>query len=125
MSSCSFGVYGLIGKSPGGGRVRSWSMGTLGFALEVVRVVRCRWVHWGAPSGSWGLIGVDHLGCALGVVRCVGGCWIHWGAPWVLSGSLGSLGCVIGTSGSFGIAAFIELRPRGHRVRSGSLCSLW
>ena len=78
------------------------------------------------------------LGCVLGFVRFVGGRWVHWGTPWglsvalgvagfirvplggrrVLSGSLGALGCALGTSGSFGVAEFIGLRPGGHPVRS-------
>ena len=53
----------------------------------VIGIVRCRWVHWGAPWGRWvrsGLLG--SLGYALEFVRSR---WVNWGAPW---GTLSSFG---------------------------------
>ena len=77
---------------PGGCLVRS---GLLEFTLGIVRFVRGRWVHWGAPCGTSGSFGVvefigvrsggrrvrsgslDSYLCALGVVGFVRDRWVH------------------------------------------------
>ena len=61
-------------------------------------------------SGSFGVAGF--IAVRPGDVRFVRCRCVHWGAPWGLLFALG-------------VARFIGLGPGGHRVRSGSLGSLW
>ena len=73
----SFGIAGVIGVRPGR-RVRSVSPGSFESPLGVIGFFRGRWVHWGAPWRTSGLIWG----------RCVV-CVAAWGRR-VRSGSLGS-----------------------------------
>ena len=57
-SSVSLGVAELIGVRSGCRRVRSVSLGSLGYVVVVVAFVRGLWIHWGVhwiSSGSFGV----------------------------------------------------------------------
>ena len=73
--------------------------------------VRDGWIHFDAPWGSSGSLGV--------------GRWVHWGAPWGSSVSFGVAGLIGVSSGSFSFAGFISVRPMICQVRSRCLGSLW
>ena len=105
------------------------SLGSFGFAEFIGVRPWCRRVL----SGSQ-----DSLGCALGVFRFVRGQWIHFGGPWGASGTAGVagkrsggrrisswllclLGCTVVSSGSFGVAGFIGVRPGGVGFVQGRL----
>ena len=94
-------VVGYIGVHPGGRWVRSGSLDSLGCALGVVGFDQGRWVHWGAPWGSYGsfgFIGVHHvarrvrlwslgsLWCAMGLIGFTGFIWVHPGHRQIRSG---------------------------------------
>ena len=62
---CALGDVGI--SSLGCRPVRSRSLGAFLCVCGEVRLVWCRWVHWGVPWGD------------IGFVR---GRWVHWGALW-------------------------------------------
>ena len=101
------------------------SLGSHGFALGVVGLIRGRWVHSCSPWGRWvypGLLGsLDFVVGFSRVHACVR--WVH---PWSLCslglalvslGSLGSLGFVLG------VVRFMQGRCVHSGSRSGSLGS--
>ena len=101
-SSGSFGVVRFIRVRPGGLRFQSGSLGSFRCTRVVIGFI------WGCRVHSRSL---GTFGCALpviGFIEYIRGVCIHPGAPWVSSVSLG-------------VAGFIRVRPRGHRVRLGSL----
>ena len=105
-SSGSFGVLGFIWVDTQCRRVRSMSLGILGCALVVVVFL-----------GVAGFIGVRHgLFGVAGFVgeRPMGRRICSW-----------TLGACLVSSGSFNVTRFIELRPWGLWVHSGSLGSFW
>ena len=144
---CSFGVAGFIGVRPGGRRVRSRSLGSLGCALRVIGFVRGCWVRrvcrlvrsvsLGFALGTLVLSGsLRSLGCAQRVIGFAGFIVVP---PGVRSMSLRSLGYALvvvgfvrcrsvhwgapwGSSASFGVAGF---SPEGRQVRFGSLGLPW
>ena len=79
--------------------------------MGVLGLIVFRWVHSGAPWGSFG-----SFGQALGVVGLIGVRWVHSCAAWL-------------SSGSFGFVGFTRARPGVGRVYLGapwgSLCSFW
>ena len=102
----SSGSFGVARVHPGGHRDRSGSLGCLVCALGIVG-----FGHGGGVRSGWlGLLGcpggrrfrsesLGSLGCVLGDVGFVRCRWVHCCAPW-------------GSSGSFGIAGYIGVRPR-------------
>ena len=110
-SLSSFGVVRYIRVPPGCRRVHSGSLGTsrctLGImgSFAVVAFIQMR--HWGrrVVCGSLCL-----FVCVLGVVVLIQGRWEHSGGPWL-------------SSGSFGLADFIRVRPECLWVYSVSLGS--
>ena len=105
----SLGDAGFIEVQPGGRRVRSGTLDSLGSALGLVRLVRGRCVHLVGPWGSSGsFLVAGFIGVCRGGPWNVRGGWVHWDTPW-------------GSSGSFGVAEFIAVRPGGRRVLSVSL----
>ena len=66
------------------------SLGSLGYALEVVGFVRSLWVHWERPAGRRVCSGsLGSLGCVLGVVWFAGFLGVHPRGRPVRSESLG------------------------------------
>ena len=114
-------------------------MGSRGCTLGVVGFIRGRWVQAGALWGSFGVFWV-HCGAPC---RSTGSLWVdvftrvRSGLHRVHSGSLGSLGCALGTVwfnrvllGSLrcalavvGVVGFTQKRPGGRRVHLGCLVS--
>ena len=100
MSLDSSGFVRFTRVGPVGRWVHTWSLGSLGFSLVVVGLIRYHWVNSGAPRGSvgssgvvrfvlvrtWGLCvhpsSLGSFGCALGVVGIIRGRWVHSGALW-------------------------------------------
>ena len=124
----SFSLSGVVGFTPdrhGGSWVHPGSLGSLGFALQVVRLICGRWVHSRSPWGSFGssralrfrLWGgrvysgsFGSLGCALGVVGFILGRWCHSVSPLV-------------SLSSYGVIGFTQVRAGCCRVHTGSLGS--
>ena len=87
-------------------------------SLTVEGFIRDRWVHYGAPLGSFSsfafaeFIGVRatdrrvnpgslrSLGCPLVLIVLMQGRWVHWCVTWNVSGSCG-------------VAVFIGVLPEG------------
>ena len=110
----SFRDAGLIGVYPGGRRVRSGTLDSLGSALDLVTLVRSRCVHL---VGPWGSSGSFWFAGFIGVGR--GGPWNvrgGWDMSWGSSGSLGVAELIV-VRRSFGVAGFIGVRRGGRRVR--------
>ena len=106
-------VAGFNGVRPGVRRVLSGLLGSLGCALGSLSSLGCahgcRRVHPGS---------LDSLVCVVGFIRSR---WVHWDAPW---GRRVHFSAPRVLSVSSGVAVFPTVRPGGHRVHSGSLCSL-
>ena len=83
LSSCSAGVVVFIVVRPGGRRVHTGSLGSLGLRPEGRRVHPGSLGYWGCALRVGGSIRQVHpgslgsLGCLLGVVGFI---QVHWGA---------------------------------------------
>ena len=141
-------VVGFTQNRPGGGSVHPGSLRSLGFALYVVWLIRCRWVRTGArwvhPESLGSLERVGSLGFALGFIgfnpgRCVhsGFAWASLGSSrvagftrvrsrgrWVHPGLLGSLGFALVVVGFIRVFVFSRIPPGGRLVHPGCLGSL-
>ena len=79
-SSGSFGSLGSFGQVQGYVAGTPWVLlGSFRRVLGVIGFIRVRWVHTGAPLGSFGFYG--------SIRARRDGRWVHLGAPWWSSGS--------------------------------------
>ena len=110
---CALVVYSssrlrFIRVRPGVRLVSSGSLGSLAFAFGFVGFIRGHWVHWCLPWGT---------SCSSGVIM------MRTGDHCVHPGSICSLRCPWGSSGSSWVTWYIGVRPGGRRVHPRSLCS--